>query len=130
VFELAEDGSGYTAHGDTKTAERRRVQGTLLRILHRESPGFTYEEIKESREWGDGGARKQEVLAALRSGYETGTYGRTGEGRKRDPYRYFKLVTNDLLAADVPELLDSVPAVPFGSRNRNTECSEFGSRSS
>src|SRR5262249_6964779 len=90
VVELAPDGSGYTAQGDKRAAERHRIAAKLSEILPMAAPGLEYGEI--SSEWGDGAPTKKLLLDVLREGFETRSYGRTGEGKKGNPFRYFLML--------------------------------------
>jgi RecA-family ATPase len=87
VVELAEDGSGYTAHGDRKTAERAKLYERLLAILPDNEPGLTVEET--AKEFGSDKPQKIDLLAALRHGFEGGSFRRSGEGKRGKPYRFW-----------------------------------------
>ena len=88
VVELAEDWSGYRACGDRQEAGRAELTAILDGILPDREPGFTYEEIVE--EWpGDHTPRRANVLAALNHGVDSGSYGRTGRGRRGSPFCFF-----------------------------------------
>ena len=96
VIELAEDGSGYTASGDKKAVAAREIHGAIQDVLPEGQPGMTTDDVLAALPKSDR-RRTADVKKALREGVETGTWQRSGTGKKGNPFRFWS---------------DSVPAVP------------------
>lgn len=87
VMELAADGKSYLAYGDRSDAAVHEHVPLIAGMLPILPPGMTQEELIEA--WPtDEAPRKASVLDALRYGFESGLWSRSGRGIKGDPYRY------------------------------------------
>jgi hypothetical protein len=87
VLELT-DGDGYCAHGDRDQVNTLALRTMIARTLPNESPGWTWEELREH--WPDDPApRKQRLLDALAAGADSGEWHREGKGVKGAPFRFW-----------------------------------------
>jgi hypothetical protein len=88
VIELAKDGSGYDAHGDRKAAVSGEIRATLLSILPKEAPGFSYEQIVE--EWpGETAPRRKVLLDELKRGSQVADWRCEGKGKRGSSHTYW-----------------------------------------
>lgn len=88
VVELAADRSGFIAHGDRADTSYRDLQRAIEKVLPAGKPGMTQEEIAKALVASGRGAAKQRITDALDDGCKCRRWAVTGDGAKRDPYRY------------------------------------------
>jgi hypothetical protein len=94
VIELAEDGSGYRAHGDRAATRFQSLLPTLVEILPAKPPGLTVQAIREA--WpASGPPCKQTLLDVLAEGVRSHHLDRQGSGIKGEPFLFWRVATND-----------------------------------
>jgi hypothetical protein len=87
VVELTEE--GFTARGTAADVSCRELVSILLDILPDHPPGLAMKDIEESWPSKTAPAAKR-LTDALHSGTETGLWQRDGEGKRGDPYRFWR----------------------------------------
>jgi hypothetical protein len=119
VAVVADDRAGFHAPSEKGTSERNRIQRCLAKILPTDPPGITKAEIQESTEWGQTGIRNQDLTDALRAGFDAEEFGRSGEGKRGDPFRYFGRRPHDPTRHETPALRFLFPPFPKAGAETN-----------
>lgn len=88
VIELAQDGTGYQAHGDRHDVTMGVLMRTLAETLPEQPPGMNYDEIREAWE-PKPPPTKQILVNALHRGVDKGEIERGGPGTRGKPFTYW-----------------------------------------
>lgn len=99
VIELAADGTGYATVGTKSQADYNDRLEIVHEYLPTSGPGLTAEEILA--QWPVAGLVKpglRKLRAELEKAFKAGAIGRTGEGKKNDPYRFRRVAQNSFPA--------------------------------
>jgi hypothetical protein len=87
IIELNAETNEYGSLGSREGAKIDGIKAILLKILPKERPGYTFEEIK--KHWpGKKFTRAKAMRALLKGGATSGDWICTGSGKKGDPKRY------------------------------------------
>jgi hypothetical protein len=91
VIELSDDGKSYLVHGDREAIRKAGRCKAIGAVLPAQPPGLTAEEIQNA--WPDGMPRPalRTLQEALKDGTAAGgPWRRKGQGKRGDPYRFWK----------------------------------------
>jgi hypothetical protein len=88
VIELSEDGTVYTSRGDKSDANQSDRLEAIEAILAHEPPGMSVDEVLEALEEPKPG--KRTTAADLHRGVDLGRWRFAGEGKRNDPFRYWR----------------------------------------
>jgi hypothetical protein len=89
VIELIAGGDDYTAEGDRRAVADEEATQAILEMLPLTPPGLTAEEVHEALPEA-GRPRRSDVMRLLQAGAGRGRWGRSGAGKKGDPWRFHR----------------------------------------